>query len=189
MIAGNLEYVMCSLPYLSFQDTNEERHRVNSLFADYANPSDKDWNAVSILEEEAKKFLSAKHFQIFKEIRLENIHTPVFRNSNHLVIAAFSKFTYELKKSVEKLRIARSDGRLASSAQTQDLALDPGSPLEEEIQLLNLQWQRLEDISMEHHADLGALFIYKLKLMLLMRWWSFDQKLGFEKFLKITTEN
>ncbi len=60
MITGDLEYVMSSLPYLSFQDTDEERSKVFSILKKYAAPSEAEKGIIVILEEEARKFLNPK---------------------------------------------------------------------------------------------------------------------------------
>ncbi|MCW5518253.1 DUF2764 family protein [Aureitalea sp. L0-47] len=189
MITGNLEYVMCSLPYLSFRDAVEERHKVYSLFSKYANKPDNEMNLVAILDDEAEKFLRSGQFRLFKSIRLENIHLEIFQKSDLDVIADFSNYVFQQKKGVEQLRVGRRNGTDTGSSSDQILAINPGNPLEEEVHLLKLQWNYLEDISSGQYDNFGALIIYKLKLLLLIRWWGFDQKQGFENFLKIIKED
>lgn len=186
MIQGNLEYLMSSLPYLFFTDAEEERMRVAALFQKYAGPAAAGQSLLSIFEAEAGKFLSADAFQTLKEIRLEDMHGPAFRNSKNKVLATFAAYTYGLKEDVRQLRLARSGRSEASAQKKPPLPLTPGNPLEEEIQLMKWQWETLEELSTGHYTDFGALCIYKLKLLLLLRWWGFDREKGFEKFLEIT---
>lgn len=183
---GNLEYLMSSLPYLSFTDAEEERIRVVSLFRKYAGPVSGQQNVLAIFEGEARKFLSADAFRILKEIRLEDIHGPAFRNGKNKVLASFAAYANGLKEGVRQLRLARKGHSEASAHKDPPLPLTPGNPLEEEIQLMKWQWDTLEELSIGHYADFGALCIYKLKLLLLLRWWGFDWEKGFEKFLAIT---
>lgn len=184
MIQGNLEYLMSSLPYLSFQGTEEESARVGTLFRNYAGPMGGEKDILSIFEDEAGKFLSADEFQTLKQIRLEDIHGLSFRKSKNKVLAAFSAFAYGMKQDLRYLRLARKSNLEASAHKRPSLPLKPGNPLEEEIQLMSWQWEALEELSIGHYADFGALCIYKLKLLLLVRWWGFDRKKGFEKFLE-----
>lgn len=185
MILGDLEYVMCSLPYLSFQDTDEERSRVFSILKKYAGPAESEQDIITILEKEAGKFLDPKAYGVFRQISLDTIHSDSFQQSTNHVLATFSKYVYALKKDVRQLRYSRRKA-LDSPVKKPDIPLIPGTPLEEEIQLLRWQWDKLEEISIGHYADFGSLCIYKLKLLLLFRWWNFDREKGFANFLNST---
>jgi len=186
MIAGNLEYLMSSLPYLSFQDTEEARSKVHSVLKKYAGSSEGEKNTIEILDEEAQKFLNPENYQFFQKIGLDTIHSENFRNHRNKVLAEFSTYMHNLKESVRQLRIFRKNSGEGSRPETPPLPLEPGTPLEEEIQLLKWQWYKLEELSLGHYSDFGALAIYKLKLLLLERWWSFDQEQGFAIFLNAT---
>lgn len=189
MITGNLEYVMCSLPNLSFQDKDEERSRVFSILKKYAGPSEVEKSIIVILEEEASKFLSLKAFRIYQQIDLKNIHSEAFQKSKNTVLAAFSTYVFSLKTDIQQLRISRKNGVDSSTTKKPLLPLVPGTPMEEEIQLLKWQWGKLEELSVGYYADFGALCLYKLKLLILLRWWSFDQERGFDNFLNITKKD
>jgi hypothetical protein len=43
-------------------------------------------------------------------------------------------------------------------------------PLQRERELDRLRWQRLDDLAVEHPFDLGALVLYKLRLLLVSHW-------------------
>ncbi len=189
MITGNLEYVMSSFPHLSFQDTDEERSRVFSIFKKYAGTSEEQKSIIAILDSEAGKFLTPKAFRVVQQLNLERIHEEVFQKSKHKVLAAFSSFMYTLKKDLYQLRISRKNNAGTSPSKKPVLPLVPGTPLEEEIQLLKWQWDKLEALSIGHYSDFSALVLYKLKLLLLLRWWGFDQKQGFDNFLNITKKD
>ncbi len=186
MIQGDLEYLMSSLPYLSFTDAEEERTRVATLFQKYAGPTAGEQGVLGIFEAEAGKFLSADAFQTLKAICLEDMPGPAFRNSKNKVLATFAAYANGLKQDVRELRLARRSQLEVSAHKKPPLPLTPGNPLEEEIQLMKWQWESLEELSTGHYTDFGALCIYKLKLLLLLRWWGFDQQKGFETFLEIT---
>ena len=186
MIAGNLEYVIGSLPHLSFKDTDEERSKVVSLLQKYAGPSETGKGIVAILDGEAGKFLSSGSHRIFQQINLATIHSETFQKSRNSILATFSSYVFALKKGVQQLRTARKNGADPSITKKLPVSLGPGTPLEEEIQLLKLQWDQLEELSMGHYTDFSALCIYKLKLLLLLRWWSFDEKQGYANFLNST---
>ena len=189
MMAGNLEYLMSSLPHLSFLDTAEERSKVLSLFQKYGDGSEETKGIVGILEEETSKFLSKKDYELFQQVDLNTIHSEVFQKGKNKGLSAFSKYMNALKTDLQQLRILRKDGENPSNAKQPTMPLNPGTPLEEEIQLLQWQWDTLEELSLGHYADFEALCLYKLKLLLLLRWWSFDEKIGFDHFLNLTKKD
>jgi len=186
MIGGNLEYLMTSLPNLSFQDTPEARSRVSATLKKYAGPAAEGKSLIDILCDEAEKFLTPGTRVLLRQINLNTIYHPTCRQSKNGVLSAFSNYMFSLKKAVRKLRMERRKDDRQASSQKQLLPLTPGTPLEEEIQLLKMQWDKLEELSIGHYADFGALIIYKLKLMILLRWWSFDTNKGFETFIRLT---
>lgn len=189
MMAGNLEYLMSSLPHLSFLDTAEERSKVLSLFQKYGDGSEETKGIVGILEEETSKFLSKKDYELFQQVDLNTIHSEVFQKGKNKGLSAFSKYMNALKTDLQQLRILRKDGENPSNTKQPTMPLNPGTPLEEEIQLLQWQWDTLEELSLGHYADFEALCLYKLKLLLLLRWWSFDEKIGFDHFLNLTKKD
>lgn len=188
MISGDLEYFMSSLPYLSFQNTPEIRERVAMLLETYAGPGDHRISLVRMLEEEAKKFMSAEAYILFSKVDLDTVYQTAVQQSRNQMLADFSKFAFELREKVRQLRLFRkgSDGKTAPDQK--EVFLE-GTPLEEEIQLLKFQWDRLELLSVENYANLEALIIYKLKLMLLLRWWNFDSVQGYERFLQLVKDH
>lgn len=51
----------------------------------------------------------------------------------------------------------------------EEICSDP-DPLVRERELDRLRWQRLDDLAVEHPFDLGALVLYKLRLLLVCKW-------------------
>ncbi|WP_350285318.1 hypothetical protein [uncultured Croceitalea sp.] len=186
MIKGDLEYTLASLPHLSFTESSEACSKVSSIFKKYAGPSEAEKPLVTILEDEVSKFLSPKAQELFQKVNLNTIHTPRFQKSDNRFVASFSTYMYGLKQEVTKLRIARKNKDKEISNKDGQYTLVHGNPLEEEIQLLKLQWQKLEALTIEHNTDFTGLISYKLKLMLLLRWWSFDAQEGFKRFATST---
>ncbi len=188
-MTGNLEYLMSSLPNLSFQNTEETQLQVTSLFKKYAGIADTDNNPIVNLNKEADKFLSQSESEFFQEINLDTIYNSAFQKSKNKLVEAFSVYTFSLKKNVEQLRMFRKNTENQVLSSKQLLSITPGNPLEEEVQLIKFQWDKLESLSIGHYADFEALIIYKLQLMLLLRWWSFNSDKGFSVFEKtIKTE-
>lgn len=185
MISGTLEYLMSSLPCLSFQNSEEERSRVTNLLKKYAGDSGTPTDLIAILDEEAAKYLGSGQAKHFRKITLQTVHESEFRQSRNSVLAGFARYRYQLKKAVASLRQARREGQ-EKAVKEKEQILTPGTPLEEEVQLLRRQWEALEEISIGHYADFAALLAYKLKLLLLLRWWEFTPDQGLEVFSQIT---
>jgi hypothetical protein len=186
MISGNLEYIISSLPYLSFNDREEQRSHVLSILEKYFGPSIDHQRVETILDQEAGKFLSPKMFLLFQQINLSDIHDESFQKSKNEILAGFSKFTHRLKTDLLGLRRSRTKGSESTSSKNGRFEGIPESPLEAEIYLIKLQWDYLEELSFGHDTDFSALVVYKLKLLLLLRWWSFDQNRGFDNFIAIS---
>ena len=189
MIGGTFEYLMSSLPNLSFQNTEELKGRVISLLQKYAGVGANEKSMVEILDSEAEKFLPASTFCIFQKINLRNIHEKEFQQSKSTVLSTFSKFTFELKNEIKQMRISQKESDEKSSKSSLEKLIGQGTPLEKEVQIMKYQWEKLEDLSVGHFADLEELIAYKIKLMILTRWWSFQTEKGFENFTRMTTNN
>lgn len=187
MIGGTYEFLMTSLPTLSFHHTEEAKHRVLTLLQKYAGHNGPSLSPVTILDSEARKFLPEKTSQLFEKIHLLNIHEIEFQHSKIKALAAFAKFSFELKNEIKKLRIAAVGNEIKGQKNWAEQYIGNGTPLEKEIRLLKYQWDKLESISLGHVADLEALFSYKIKLLLLLRRWSFNMEKGYENFVRLTS--
>lgn len=186
MISGNLEYVISSLPYLSFNDSEEQQSRVFSILEKYYGSSVEEQDYISVLDKEAAKFLEPRAYGLFQQINLNNIHEEVFQQSGNKVLSKFSKSVFKLKTDLMALRRFRKTNSESPSIKNSRFDAIPESPLEAEIHLIKLQWDYLETLSIGHYSDFSALVAYKLKFLLLLRWWSFNQKKGYDNFTTIS---
>lgn len=184
MLSGTLEYLMTSLPHLQFTNALEVRNRVQSIFKAYA--SDESKASLSFaLNEEAAKFLSTKKEQLFSKIELNTIHKSEFQNSTSPVLSGFSNFNLKLKNQLKARRDSKKESSDTSPKKINISILEDANPLEQEIQIMTLQWQEVEQLSVGHFSDFDALVAYKIKLMLMERWWSFDKTKGYDKYLDL----
>lgn len=186
MLAGNLEYLISSLPTLQFSFAGEDRNKVYTIFGKYAGLSVYEVHPISILNLEAAKFLSQADYEIFQKINLRYIYQPIYMNTSSKLLNEFSNFEAGLRNEIADLRKSRKAFKTGSSVKEPKSFLIAGSPLEEEVQIMKVQWEKLEELSIGHYADFDALIAYKLKLMILVRWWTFDPQTGFERFIEET---
>jgi len=185
MIIGDLEYLMSSLPYLSFKDEPDFRRKTTTLLQAYTEGEEEE-NLVRILDQEAAKFVSGKAISLLRDLEPDRIHEPAYRKKGNQVLAEFSGYVLRQKEAVRAIRLRRSSSLSSNGRQDPELLRLEGSPLEQEIQLMENQWEQLERLSSGHYADLEALILYKLKLLVLLRWWNFDARLGLHRFLELT---
>lgn len=188
MIGGTFEYLMSSLPNLSFENTIEAKGRVFNLLNKYAGVGGQKQSLVEILDNEVQKFLQESTFSVFQKIDLRNIHESEFQQSKSKVLSIFSRYMYDLKTEIKLLRISRIENDEKSSSPIEK-HIGQGTPLEKEIQIMKYQWEKIEDLSVGHFADMEALVAYKVKLLILTRWWSFNVESGYENFTQMTTKN
>jgi len=189
MIGGTLEYVMTSLPHLVFQKTQENENRVLGLLQKYHGSSSEKLDPVEILNHEAQKFLPVSRYHLFQRIKLNEIHEAEFRNKGSNVLTGFSEHMFQLKKEIKAWRTSHNGDKPNVTIAALDNIIGEGSPLEKEIKIMQHQWKKLEELSVGHFADFEALIAYKIKLMILLRWWEFDTKRGFSKFIQLTSNN
>ncbi|MFC2114321.1 DUF2764 family protein [Bacteroidota bacterium] len=157
------------------------RKNVSSILQKYAG-GEADTSLDLILHEEAQKFLSEKDFLIFCSLDLDTIFAEKFQKSGNQLLSEFSKYNYAIREIIQQIRIGRISKKQTAGHKEFEHFLTPGNPLEEEQQLLKYQWDKLDELSLEHYTDFSALISYKLKLLILLRWWSFNAETGFERF-------
>ena len=186
MIKGDLEYLMASLPYLSFSSSEESKKTVFDCLMKYSDSGMSDLPLDRLLDVEATKYLSESRAKFFKEIQLDKLHEDAFLNSGLSLLADFSEYVTNLRKELRVLRLARREATDPVTLERLPSPMKPGNPLEEEIRILQLQWDRIDALSAMHFADFSALVAYKLKLLILLRLWSFDQEKGYEIFVETT---
>ena len=161
-MTGDLEYLIASLPYLSFSDSDETKSRVETLLKHYTGDAESTKSLVDILDEEAVKFLSSGEFESYSNLNFDRLHHDVYRDSTIGVISEYAHFAYELRMRVADLRRDRRVTRERIAPSKYKLPFDAGTPLDEEIVLLKLQWDKISDLAAGHFADFVALIAYKI---------------------------
>ncbi len=187
MNTGDLEYLMCSLPELSFDLEGHNRKAVESLLSSYSGILAGDSRAVQSLNLEAAKFLPDHKSKLFTELELENLHEERFRISPLKILSDFANFRYEMRNAILTYRRSLKNPPLKGTEPVHLPDLD-GNPLENEIRLLRFQWNRLEDMAHGQHSGFGALLIYRFRLLLLNRLWSFQARRGFRNYLEFVNQ-
>jgi hypothetical protein len=189
MLNGNLEYVMTSLPNLSFDNSSSYQHEVSRLLISYTAESDDINDLILRLHKIARKYLTQGQYNFFKSLNLNEVHEAYYANSSYAVVSVFSEYMRQFKAQLRDYRVAKYAGASVTKKHYEIIGELPENPLDAEVMLLRLQWTTLEELSVGHYTDVSSLFLYKLKLQLLVRWWSFDTSKGFDVFLKTAKMN
>ncbi|MCK3684529.1 DUF2764 family protein [Maribellus sp. YY47] len=143
-------YLMTSLPSLSFD-------QVPPITIDEFN-------------DEAKSQLSARHFRLLESVDIQQLNTEVGKKS-------IASFLQTIKEDLAEVRKAKVQNRQAQPVRLPKSAL-VGNPLEREIKILQWQWQELLDMEAGKTFTLTEVLVYKLKLQIVSRLHSFNQKEG-----------
>ncbi len=145
-------YLMTSLPSLSFE-------QVPPI-------------TINEFNDEAKSHLSARHFRRIESVDIQKLDSKVGANS-------VSSLINSIKKDLSEVREAKAQNRQARTERMPNSVLR-GNPLEREIKILQWQWEELQDIEAGKTFTLTEVLVYKLKLQIVSRLYSFNQKKGAE---------
>lgn len=122
--------------------------------------------------DDAKKQLSARQFNILESVDIRNIN-------GNIGIKSISSFLNATREDLSEIRKARAQNRQARPQQMPASALR-GNPLERELSIMQWQWEQLQDIESANTFNLTEVLVYKLKLQLVSRRHSFDREKGAE---------
>ena len=149
---SNMVYLMTSLPSLSFG-------QIPPITIDEFN-------------DDAKKQLSARHFKALESIDIHKLNTKVG-------VKRISSFINTIKEDLSEVRNAKMQNRQAQPERLPKTALK-GNPLEREMNIMRWQWEELNDIENGKTFTLTEVLVYKLKLQIIERLYSFDENKGAE---------
>jgi hypothetical protein len=156
-------YIASQLPFL--QLTGESEYNQEKFFA------------------EAKKWLSSKDYQQLKAADVNNTKEAL---SDFRIVRQYKEFEKSLRKELTAWRKAKQEGYEHKTTLVPQNILKESNPLEIEVKLLQLRWDYLEELGLDHYFDMEFLLLYNYKLQLLKRIKSFDKDRGMEKYKQYT---
>lgn len=122
--------------------------------------------------DDAKRQLSARHFKALQSVDIQNLNTEVG-------IKSISSFIKSIKEDLSEAREAKEQSRQVKTERMPNSVL-LGNPLEREMNIMQWQWEELQDIEAGKTFTLTEVLVYKLKLQLVERLYSFDENKGAE---------
>ena len=149
---SNMVYLMTSLPSLSLGE---------------APPI-----TIDEFNDDAKRQLSSRHFKAVQSVDIQKLEAKVG-------VKSISSLLETIKGDLSEVRKAKKQSRQAKPERLPLSALK-GNPLEREMNIMQWQWEELQDIEAGKTFTLTEVLVYKLKLQLVERLYSFDKVKGAE---------
>ncbi len=149
---SNMVYLMTSLPSLSLGE---------------APPI-----TIDEFNDDAKRQLSSRHFKVLQSVDIHQLNSKTG-------VKSISSLLNGIKEDLSEIREARVQNRQAKPEQLSNSLLR-GNPLEREMNIIKWQWEELHDIEAGKTFSLTEVLVYKLKLQLVERLYSFDEIKGAE---------
>jgi len=149
---SNMVYLMTSLPSLSLGE---------------APPI-----TIDEFNDDAKRELSSRHFKALQSVDIQKLEAKVG-------VKNISSLLETIKEDLSEVRTAKAQSRQAKPERLPLSALR-GNPLEREMQFMQWQWEELQDIEAGKTFTLTEVLVYKLKLQLVERSYSFNKVKGAE---------
>lgn len=147
---SNMVYLMTSLPSLTLG-------QVPPITIDEFN-------------DDAKRQLSARHFKALQSVDIQKLYTKVG-------VKSISSLIKDIQEDLSEVREAKAQNRQVSTARMPNSVLR-GNPMEREMNIMQWQWEELQDIEVGKTFTLTEVLVYKLKLQLVERLYSFDENKG-----------
>jgi len=122
--------------------------------------------------DDAKRQLSVRHYKKLQSVDIQKLNAQVG-------VESISTFLKKLKEDLSEVREAKAQNRQAKPERMPNSVLR-GNPLEREMNIIQWQWEELQDIEAGKTFTLTEVLVYKLKLQLIERLYSFDENKGAE---------
>ena len=135
---------------------------------------------------EAKKWMSAKDYSILMHADINEF--AVRKRENH-VLAKYKIFESCLREDIASWRDAKKRDIDFKPSNFPVSVVKEGNPLEVELKLMELRWNYLKELEIDHDFDLGFLIIYYLKMQIIQRYLTFNKEKGLIKFQKLYEVN
>jgi len=141
--------------------------------------------------DDCERLLSSEDFDIIKEARLDLYKEPQGKNP---VFDAWAEFSRSFRNEIVRLRLQKAGKGPFDYLRTEGLWIEPflagyvsqaaksDDPLSAEKFLDQIRWQKLSELAIGHHFDLGFLIVYALKLQILERYKAIGSPKGKETF-------
>jgi len=121
----------------------------------------------------AKSELSARSFKVLEQVSMQGVDSKARKAKPKSV----DKMLSGLLEDISEIRNSRIEKRQARPALLPGSVLE-ANPLDREMQIMQWQWENLDDIVTGKTFTLAEVIVYKLKLQLLFRMNSFSTKRG-----------
>ncbi|WP_321373532.1 DUF2764 family protein [uncultured Draconibacterium sp.] len=122
--------------------------------------------------DDAKRQLSSRHFKALQSVDIQKLDAKVG-------VKSISSLINSIKEDLSEVREAKAQNRQEKPERMPNSLLRR-NPMEREMNILQWQWEELQDIEAGKTFTLTEVLVYKLKLQLVERLYSFDEIKGAE---------
>ena len=133
--------------------------------------------------EEAEKWVSGGAWRLLGHVAENGLTSDsTVRQGLPSSLSGLVDFKTQLQEDVALLRQARRSGEDYRPRVFDRSAVEEGTPLDAERNLMRLEWNLLEELEAEHHFDLERLVVFLCKLLVVQRLQIFDREEGMRVF-------
>lgn len=135
----------------------------------------------------------------FAKLSLASLNSDHFHDNITVLFTEWQKYDFALRNELVQMRAKNLDidptqfihpfFSNPSVAVAIKNNINDFNPLQDELHLMELQWNFLDNLQVQHYFDLDFLIVYSLKLLILERKASFDFANGKSRFIKIIKGN
>lgn len=128
---------------------------------------------------EAEKWANRRDFDLLSGLDLDEVTS---HPSDPQSLKAYKAIELAIRNDLVAWRREKRAGREHKPGAFPLSAIKDSNPLQVEKNLLKLRWDFLTEKQLDHHFDLEALVLYRLKLEILERLAQYDREKGLEKY-------
>jgi len=132
--------------------------------------------------EEAEKWLPGGALRLLGHVAENGLTSPMVRQGLPSSLSGLVEYKTQLQEDVALWRQARRSGEDYRPRTFDRSAVEEGTPLEVERNLMRLEWDLLEELEADHHFDLERLVVFLCKLLVVQRLETFDREEGMRVF-------
>jgi len=135
---------------------------------------------------EAKRWMSRRNYRTLSHV---NLFETIAKKTSPGILRQIQQFEYQFRSDLSQWRQTRGSEKEIKPASFLFSMIKEGNPLEIEKRMLHYRWAFIDELEKTHHFDLGYLILYYLKLQILQRIRSFDQKEGLKIFRAVIDDH
>ncbi len=128
---------------------------------------------------EGEKWLNEKDYKLLLRVNKDKFSV---HKSDPQILQMYKTFENKLRTDIAHYRETRQKNVEYKPTTFSSSLIKEKNPLEVETLLMEMRWNKIDEMERDHHFDLDYLILYYLKLQLLDRFFLFNKEEGLKKF-------